>query len=136
MSSMGEVPGHAVVACPQAKEVQKRVKHVAAIGLRGDAVVIDVLGIVFHDGLDGQAEPANRLGPIQRPVQIVQQAERDFAVGHFANPIQVGVHAGEQNRAEISQIHKMLCKQVAAVFLDEFLQAGPLFFIANGFEHR
>ena len=74
--------------------------------------------------------------PDQRTVQIVQQAERDLAVGHFANPVQVGVHAGQQNCPQISQVHEMLGKQVAAVFFDELLQAGPLFFIADGFEHR
>ena len=59
-----QIPGQAVVIRPQAQEIQERIQHVAAIRLRGDAVVVDVFAVVLHDRFDGDAEPMR--GIVQR----------------------------------------------------------------------
>ena len=69
-----QVPGQPVVAAPQPQEVQQRVEHVAAVRLRGDAVVVDVLAVVLHHRFDGHAQPVRGLVRRDGAVQLAQPA--------------------------------------------------------------
>ncbi len=76
-----EVPRQPVVARPQPQEIEQRVQHVAAIRLRGDAVVIEILAVVLDHGLDGDSQPVRRVVERNGGVQFGQQAEGLLGLG-------------------------------------------------------
>ena len=91
-----KVPGHAVIACLQAEEIEQRVEHLAAVRLRGRAVVIDVGGVVLDDRFDGQFQPAGGLGTGDAAVEILEKLELRFGIFVFlqgAEPVLCGAGA-------------------------------------------
>ena len=76
-----QVPGQPVVAGPQPQEVQQRVEHLAAVGLRGDAVVVDVFAVILHHRFDGHAQPVRRFVERNGAVEIGEQAKLLLGVG-------------------------------------------------------
>ena len=119
-----QLPGHQVVAGPQPQVIQERVEHLAAVGLGGGAVVIDVFGVVLHHRFQGQPQPADGVLARQRPVQLGHQAERLLGIGFLQQRFQVGVDALVQDRPQVPQHHEPLGEEVVAVAFDELFQSA------------
>src|SRR5205807_7606684 len=104
----------------------KHVEVLAVVGLRGGRVVVFVLLIVLHEGLQNNVQPALGIVSLYRQVEIIKKLNGPERVGVVTQIVEVGADAAMQNAAQVGQGHEAGMKEVPAVGANELAHGLPV----------